>query len=120
MAIRLDPLPGLADRPMEERRRHPRVGFNSGVWLNQHGPFSRSHEAIGDLSVHGAFLRTHAPYAIGRVLDLRFRLPNADTVIACSAVVYRQRLGQGIGVEFLGLSPETRAQIESSIGAPPH
>ena len=119
MAIRLAPLSGLADRPMEERRRHRRVGFNSEVWLNQHGPFIRKHEAFGDLSVRGAFLRTHATYAVSRVLNLRFRLPNADTFITCSAVVRRQRMGQGIGVEFLGLSPETRAQIESSIGAPP-
>ncbi len=57
--------------------------------------------------------------AIGRVLNLRFRLPNADTFITCSAVVRHQRLGQGIGVRFLVLSPETQAQIESSIGAPP-
>ena len=105
---------------MEEQRRHPRVGFSSEVWLNQHGPFIRSHERFEDLSVRGAFLRTHATYAVGRVLDLRFRFPSADTFISCSAVVRSQRLGQGIGVEFLGLSPETRAQIESSIGAPAH
>ena len=55
-------------------------------------------------------------YAIGRVLDLRFTLPSADTFIMCSAVVRHQRLGQGIGVEFLGLSPETRGQIENSFG----
>ena len=103
---------------MEEQRRHQRVGFNSEVWLNQHGPFIRSHEGFEDLSVRGAFLRTRATYAVGRVLELRFRFPSADTFISCSAVVRRQRLGQGIGVEFLGLSPETRAQIESSLGAP--
>ena len=82
--------------------------------------FIRSHETFGDLSVDGAFLRMNGTYAIGRVLDLRFTLPSADTFIMCSAVVRHQRLGRGIGVEFLGLSPETRGQIEGSIGALPH
>ncbi len=105
---------------MEDRRRDPRVGFNIEVRLNQDRPFIRSHETFGDLSVRGAFLRTHGAYAIGRVLNLRFRLPSADTFITCSAAVRHQRLGQGVGVEFLGLSPESRAQIESSVGVPPH
>ena len=103
---------------MENRRRHPRVGINSKVWLNQDGAFIRSQETFRDLSVHGAFLRMNDTYAIGRVLDLRFMLPNADTFITCSAIVRHQRLGRGIGVEFFGLSPETRGQIESSIGTP--
>ncbi len=103
---------------MENRRRRLRVDVRNNVWLNQDGPFVRSHETFGDLSVYGAFLRMNDTYAIGRVLDLRFRLPNADTFITCSAIVRHQRLGQGIGVEFLGLSPETLGQIESSIGTP--
>ncbi len=104
---------------MEDRRRRTRLGFNHAVWLNQSDPFIRRRETFGDLSGDGAFLKTHGTYAIGRVLNLRFRLPNADTFITCSAVVRHQRLGQGIGVRFLVLSPETQAQIESSIGAPP-
>ena len=92
---------------MADRRRHPRVGINNKVWLNQDGPFVRSHETFGDLSGHGAFLRMNDTYAIGRVLDLRFMLSSADTFITCSAIVRHQRLGQGIRVEFFGLSPET-------------
>ncbi len=103
---------------MADRRRHPRVGIHNKVWLDQDGAFSRSHETFGDLSGHGAFLRMNDTYAIGRVLDLRFMLPNADTFITCSAIVRHQRLGQGIGVEFFGLSPETLGQIESSIRTP--
>ena len=105
---------------MEDRRQHGRVGSTSKVWRNQHGSFIRNHETLGDLSVRGAFLKMNGTYAIGRVLDLRFTLPSADTFITCSAVVRHQRLGQGIGVEFLGLSPETRGQIENSFGGKRH
>ncbi len=105
---------------MEDRRRHGRVGFTNKVWRSQHGSFIRNHETFGDLSVHGAFLNMHGTYAIGRVLDLRFTLPSADTFIMCSAVVRHQRLGQGIGIEFLGLSPETRGQIENSFAGKRH
>ena len=100
---------------MEDKRRHVRVGVNNKVWLNQDGPFVRSDERLGDLSPHGAFLKMSAPYAIGRILDLRFVLPSADTFTTCSATVRHHRPGQGIGVEFLGLSPETRGEIENSI-----
>ena len=92
---------------MEDRRQHGRVGSTSKVWRNQHGSFIRHHETLSDLSVHGAFLKMNGTYAIGRVLDLRFTLPSADTFITCSAGVRDQRPGQGIGVEFLGLSSET-------------
>ena len=104
---------------MDDRRRHRRVGIRNNVWLNQDGPFVRSHETFGDVSTHGAFLKMNDTYAIGRVLDLRFMLPSADTFITCSAIVRHQRLGQGIGVEFFGLSPETRGQIENSVGKLP-
>ena len=93
----------------------------------EHGFFIHHHETLSDLSVHGAFLKMNGTYAIGvtelqepmvsslgsrtvqsrRVLDLRFTLPSADTFITCSAGVRDQRPGQGIGVEFLGLSSET-------------
>ena len=102
---------------MEDRRRSKRIGSTNKVWRNEHGSFIRNHETFGDFSVHGAFLRMNGTYAIGRVLNLRFTFPSADTLITCSAVVRHQRLGHGIGVEFVGLSPETRSQIESSIGA---
>ena len=105
---------------MEDRRQHGRVGSNSKVWRSQHGSFIHDHETLRDLSAHGAFLRMHGTYAIGRVLDLRFTLPSADTFITCSAVVRHQRLGEGIGVEFLGLAPETRRQIENSFGGKRH
>ena len=77
------------------------------------------HETLGNLSAR-AFLRMHGTYAVGRVLDLRFILPSADMFITCSAVVRHQRLGEGIGVEFLGLAPETRGQIETSFGGKRH
>ena len=105
---------------MEDKRRHLRVSVDDKVWLNQDGPFVRGHDTFGDVSTHGAFLKMNDTYAIGRVLDLRFMLPSADTFITCSAIVRHQRLGRGIGVEFFGLSPETLGQIENSVGKLPH
>jgi hypothetical protein len=101
---------------MENRRQCRRVDFTHEVWLNQHGPLVGGHDNFGDLSTSGAFLRTHGTYAVGRVLELRFRLPSADTFIACAARVRHQRVGHGIGVEFVGLLPETLEQIEGVIG----
>ncbi len=106
---------GPEGKSIEDTRQQLRVGVNNKVWLNQDGPFIRSHERLGDLSTHGAFLKTNATYAIGRVLDLRFVLPSAGTFTTCSAIVRHQRPGQGIGVEFLDLSPEIRGRIEKIV-----
>ncbi len=106
---------GPEGKLMEDKRRQLRVGVNNKVWLKQDGPFVRSQERLGDLSTHGAFLKTNATYAIGRVLWMRFVLPSAGTFTTCSAIVRHQRPGQGIGMEFLGLSPETRGRIEKSM-----
>ena len=105
---------------MENRRQHQRVDSTHEVWLVQGGPRVRNRETFGDLSVDGAFLRARGTYAVGRVLDLRFRLPSADTFVTCTARVRHQRLGHGIGVEFVGLSPETLGQIEGAVGGGSH
>jgi c-di-GMP-binding flagellar brake protein YcgR len=99
----------------DERRKYPRQTLTTEIWLGQDGIFTRANESLGDLSVGGAFIETSQRYPVGSILNLRFKLPRALEFITCTIIVRHTRGGNGLGVEFLDLSPEDRHQINTFI-----
>ena len=115
MSADSSPRLGVDRKPLKDARRSPRVSFTTEVWLGQDGIFTRTHERFGVLSTHGAFLELSDGYTVDSVLNLKFALPGDDELIMCTALVRSSRLGGGIGVEFLDLSPESRTRIAAFV-----
>ena len=101
----------------EERRAHRRASFNTEVWLGQEGVFTRGAEQLSNVSLGGAFIQTPQSYAVGSVLSLRFAL--RSNFITATVIVRNARLGEGIGVEFLDLSPENSERLEAFFSGQP-
>ena len=89
---------------MGEDRLHRRVSIRTEVWRGEDGIFTRGNERLADLSVGGAFIEG-AGTTTGSILNLRFRLPDSNEFITCTAIARNTHDG-GLGVEFLDLSPE--------------
>jgi hypothetical protein len=69
-----------------------------------------------DLSPHGMFINTRTEYPQGAVLKLRFRLSRTGIAIQTRGEVRYCLKGVGVGVEFVGISPESVQAIEDEIG----
>lgn len=69
-----------------------------------------------DLSAHGMFINTPKEFAEGSVMKLRFRLTRTDVVVQTRCEVRYCLAGVGVGVEFVGISPEFVSAIEKEIG----
>ena len=95
---------------MAERRTYLRVAFDSEVWLGQDGLFTRTTEFLSNVSIGGAFIETGQAFPAGAIVGLRFAL--GSTFINSTVIVRNVYPGQGIGVQFLDLSPEDRNRLQ--------
>jgi hypothetical protein len=99
---------GGSDETGDERRDGDRIPINE--------EFSRDASTwVSDLSRGGVFVHSAELLPVGSLIDLRFTVLVEDlTVIeAVAKVVRHSRHPQGMGVEFVSLSPQTAAHIEA-------
>jgi hypothetical protein len=68
-----------------------------------------------DLSSTGMFINAARPFAEGTVLNLKFRLAVTGVEVETRCEVRYSNPGVGIGVEFIGLSPQARKDIEHEL-----
>jgi hypothetical protein len=68
-----------------------------------------------DVSAHGMFFNTTTRFPEGAVLNLRFRLALTGAEIRTRCEVRYCLPGIGIGVEFIGISPEAVRKIEREV-----
>lgn len=68
-----------------------------------------------DVSANGMFVNTSQRFPEGAVLNLRFRLAISGVEIRTRCEVRYCLPGVGVGVEFVGLSPEAVRKIEEEI-----
>ena len=101
----------------QERRKHPRVGLRTELWIGQDGIFTRTDETLRDLSVGGAFVESRQVFPVGSILSFRFKVPNATNLISCTAIVRNMDVGNGLGVQFMDLSGESLSQVEQFVAA---
>lgn len=73
-----------------------------------------------DLSPHGMFINTSTGYPQGAILKLRFRLSRSGVLVQTRCEVRYCLKGVGVGVEFVGISPESIRAIENEIGMVTH
>ena len=65
-----------------------------------------------DVSVGGMFINAEFPLPVDSDLSLSFRLYPTEPSVTCRAKVMFSRVGLGMGIQFVDLSPEARELIE--------
>ena len=101
----------MAETEHHERRQHKRLPFIKDVEVPGVGILRCS-----DLSIGGMYLETVNSFPVGTVLDLQFKLREADeySIRVQARVVYTHE-GMGFGLTFFSLKLEDRQKIENFI-----
>lgn len=100
-----------------DQRRFPRYAAQIPVMLHRHGTDLTI--TTGDVSRHGAFLRTDENLPARQLVQLRFRCAgfgDVDAMCMVARVVGRDHpLGRGVGVDMFALSKEAKNTWERFI-----
>jgi len=70
-----------------------------------------------DLSGNGMFITTGRVFPEGAVLHLQFRLDSTNALVQTRCEVRYCLPGVGIGVEFIGIAPAARREIERELAS---
>ena len=99
--------------PEIERRQHRRATLVTQVrceTLDREDLF-----VTRDVSTGGAFISTKDPYPRGSEVSLSFRLTPVDPPITCRGNVLYSLKGVGMGVQFLEVSEEVYAALQTFV-----
>ena len=102
---------------MSDKRQFPRVSLQTELWIGQDGIFTKSRGTLRDLSEGGAFIETSEGFQIGSVLQVRFRVPGARELVSCAVAVRHRRGGDGVGVQFLDLTTDSRQVVSDFVSS---
>lgn len=120
----------MSEASSYERRRHPRVAANLDVRISTIEPerdpwtgrpfFRASQETCANVSRGGAFVRTGEELTPGRRLLVELKLPDGSPLEAIGRVAWTKRVmggpqgedSVGVGVEFIGGSPEELERLD--------
>lgn len=73
---------------------------------------------VRNLSLTGAFIEDKRPLSKGRVLPVKLWV-QPNEAITVNAMVRRVEDGEGMGVEFLGMSDADHTRLRRSVGEVP-
>jgi uncharacterized protein (TIGR02266 family) len=101
-----------------ERRRSERLSLKIPVDYSAVDAFFT--EFSTNINEGGIFIESESPSAIGSLVQLQFRLPGRDEPLTVSGRVTwlsdgKGEAPEGIGVEFLELTPEIREAINDVV-----
>ena len=102
---------------MADRRRFPRarLSFKTEVWVETPSGPTHLEGLFIVLGEGGAFLELKESFSTGHLLNLTFTLPQTGDTISCRAIVRRAVEGEGVGVEFLDISPQERERVSACV-----
>src|SRR5258708_2624002 len=92
-----------------DKRRYSRVEIPKGMWVAWEGSGQRLVSRVFDLSLGGVFIPTPEPPPVGTTVGLLFEISGRN--IRARAIVRRSLSGVGMGVEFVAMGYEERAQL---------
>lgn len=98
-----------------DKRPEPRVPGLRYITLTYEGRGEEIRVKPPDLSVHGMFISTSRSFPEGAVLNLRFQLAHSGIEVETRGEVRYCLPGVGVGVEFIGVSPEAEREIAREI-----
>lgn len=107
------------DGPAKPARREPRLQHLSELHLSYEGAGREIPIRLPDISPHGMFVNTSAHFPEGAIVNLRFRLSPSSVEVRTRGEVRYCLSGVGIGVEFVGMPPETVRAIEKELSTAP-
>lgn len=101
--------------PRDNGRIGPRIHTVESISVNYEGRTEELAARLPDVSPRGMFINTGQRFPEGAVLNLRFRLAVTGADIQTRCEVRYCQPGVGVGVEFIGMSPEATRQIEKEV-----
>lgn len=101
--------------PRKYQRNNPRVHSLAKISLNYEGHSEEVAARPPDVSPRGMFINTAQNFPEGAVLNLKFLLALSGAEIQTRCEVRYCLKGVGIGVEFVGISPDAVEEIEREI-----
>ena len=102
--------PFMPKETHQEARRHPRIALPKGMSVTWYGGGQQQVSRVKTLSMGGVFLCGSITLRVGSDLTLVFEVPGG--MILAEAAVRNTVPGEGMGVEFTKMNPESRALLE--------
>lgn len=102
-------------RGRAEARLYPRVYTIANISVNYEGLTEELATRPPDVSRRGMFISTVRSFPEGAVLNLRFCLALSGAQISTRCEVRYCLPGVGVGVEFVGISPDAVRDIEREV-----
>lgn len=96
-------------------RRSPRIHTVKEISVHYEGHTEEVAIRPPDVSTNGMFFNTPTRFPEGAVLNLRFRLALTGAEVRTRCEVRYCLPGVGVGVEFIGISPEAVRKIEREV-----
>jgi hypothetical protein len=98
------------ERPGPKGRRFPRINLPRGMKVAWQSGQNKEITVVGTVGLGGLFITSAQPPPVGSKLRLLFDVPGGE--VLATALVRDSIPGRGMGVEFVEISPESRARIE--------
>ncbi|HEX4004426.1 MAG TPA: PilZ domain-containing protein [Candidatus Acidoferrales bacterium] len=96
-------------------RSNSRVHCLREINLTYEGQNEHTVVKAPDLSANGMFISTSRRFPEGAILNLQFRMAITDAVVETRCEVRYCLPGVGVGVEFVGITPEAKRYIEREL-----
>jgi len=93
-----------------EARRHQRISLPKGMSVTWYGGGQQQVSRVKTLSMGGVFLCGSITLRVGTDLTLVFEVPGG--MILAEAVVRNIVPGEGMGVEFTKMNPQSQALLD--------
>jgi hypothetical protein len=104
-------------RALNERRAHPRNRCSLSVELHPASGESRAWGRVSDISLNGCFVEMPSPFKEGT--QIRLALWIQEKKLWILGKVADSRLGSGIGIQFLEMKNEDRAELKQFVDSLP-
>ena len=113
----LTPDEAVRSRALNERREHPRSRCSLSVELHPASGESRAWGRVADISLGGCFVEMPSPFKEGT--QIRLALWIQEKKIWALGKVASSRLGSGIGIQFVEMKNEDRAELKRFVESLP-
>ena len=96
-----------------DARRYKRAQLKKGLAVAWRSGAHRELSRADNLALGGFFVRTANPPPVGASVQLAFKLPDGD--VSARAIVRHSVPGQGMGIEFVGMTESSRGHLQATV-----
>ena len=100
----------MTTQTLSGTRRHQRISLPQGMSVTWYGSGQQQVSRVKTLSTGGLFLCGSTTLRVGTDLTLVFEVPGG--MVLAEAVVRNNVPGEGMGVEFTKMNPQSRVLLE--------